>query len=116
MTVPGHTPTLDKMKDNIQLALYAIAVRQQFPSLRKLKVRLVWHFMHVDHVIEPTEADLQGVQARAAALAGEIFDKFYKQTTSDDETEAEEAELEEEDEDNTTARAPSGATPMEVLA
>jgi replication-associated recombination protein RarA/hydroxymethylpyrimidine pyrophosphatase-like HAD family hydrolase len=74
----GHTPTLDQLKDDLQLPLYAIALRQQFPGFRQMKVRLVYHYSLTDFVLEPSESELQASQAKAAAVAEEIYRKYYK--------------------------------------
>jgi ATP-dependent Clp protease ATP-binding subunit ClpC len=74
----GHTPTLNQLKDDLQLSLYAIALRQQFPGFRQMKVRLVYHYSLTDFVLEPSEAELQAAQAKAAAVAEEIYRKYYK--------------------------------------
>ena len=69
----GRTPTVEAFKDDLQMPLYAIGMRETYSEYRRLRVRFVRHGPDTDLVWEPTEAELESARLRLAARAEEIL-------------------------------------------
>ena len=64
--------TQQEAEEDLQLALYALGVKQAYQDCKRVK--LVWHMLAHDKdvVIEPTDDDLEATRQKAVALIKEI--------------------------------------------
>jgi len=75
----GRLPTNDDMKKDRQLALYSIAIRDDYQDVKEIK--LIWHFLKFDKdiVVQKTQEELEELKKNTSTLIKKVgLAKEYK--------------------------------------